>query len=644
MPCMWSITQRIRSPYMTNDKNMFPKENLAELGEGQLAKVPKKLLYENQPKSTNYQGIPQTHFTQQSGAYDRNVIRDGAFFPDSAFITEQAFPEKKRGRAAAFYPGDDNLSMDNTQHPVSNRTMAPVGRASTEMALISNMLAAYSFITVKEMDIKELMQHGCDTKTSVRLQDWFYDPDEEYAKRISLPPIKYIMSTHPNCDLNWKPTARWLPSPRYSDAPFPHIKDCKFPERIKLLRSYPRSKSGIHPEWTFYPTLGFPFTYHDGKRCTFQGIHFSNRASEDRQILPACLGRKKKVIDPRNGIPEANPGDKPFHTPEYSSNFHKFGSTRPLVNFKSSYKVKADTFIPLLKMPQTPCVSCVLSLPQPVQTKRESYHRVIQADSRLGEGSVRYCLQKGMVLRALMPTICTHSPTGKVSVMCVCYESVMSLPRPAQNFIDWFYDPDEDCDLNWKPTARWLPSPRYSDAPFPHIKDCKFPERIKLLRSYPRSKSGIHPEWTFYPTLGFPFTYHDGKRCTFQGIHFSNRASEDRQILPACLGRKKKVIDPRNGIPEANPGDKPFHTPEYSSNFHKFGSTRPLVNFKSSYKVKADTFIPLLKMPQTPCVPYRIKAQHQIKKEEKREVEELNDWKPSTRSFHFDIPSTVQKT
>ncbi|CAH2245748.1 eva-1 homolog A isoform X2 [Pelobates cultripes] len=109
--------------------------------------VPKKLLYESQPKSTNYQGIPQTHFTQQSGAYDRNVIRDGAFFPDSAFITEQAFPEKKRGRAAAFYPGDDNLSMDNTQHPVSNRTMAPVGRASTEMALISNMLAAYSFIT-----------------------------------------------------------------------------------------------------------------------------------------------------------------------------------------------------------------------------------------------------------------------------------------------------------------------------------------------------------------------------------------------------------------------------------------------------------------------------------------------------------------
>ncbi|XP_063296900.1 spermatogenesis-associated serine-rich protein 1 [Pelobates fuscus] len=244
---MWSITQRIRSSYMTNDKNMLPKENLAEMGEGQLAKV-------------------------------------------------------------------------------------------------------------EEMDIKELMQHGCDTKTSVRLQDWFYDPDEEYAKRISLPPIKYIMSTHPNCDLNWKPTARWLPSPRYSDAPFPHIKDCKFPESIKLLRSYPRSKSGIHPEWTFYPTLGFPFTYHDGKRCTFQGIHFSNRASEDRQILPACLGRKKKVIDPRNGIPEANPGDKPFHTPEYSNDFHKFGSTRPLVNFKSSYKVKADTFIPLLKMPQTPCV------------------------------------------------------------------------------------------------------------------------------------------------------------------------------------------------------------------------------------------------------------------------------------------------
>ncbi|XP_053315951.1 protein eva-1 homolog A isoform X1 [Spea bombifrons] len=37
--------------------------------------------------------------------------------------------------------------MDESQRPVSNNSMAPVGQISTEMALISNVLAAYSFIS-----------------------------------------------------------------------------------------------------------------------------------------------------------------------------------------------------------------------------------------------------------------------------------------------------------------------------------------------------------------------------------------------------------------------------------------------------------------------------------------------------------------
>lgn len=54
--------------------------------------VPKKLLLETQPKSTNYQGGRQTHFTRLPGAYDRDVIGDGVLFPDPAFITEQILP------------------------------------------------------------------------------------------------------------------------------------------------------------------------------------------------------------------------------------------------------------------------------------------------------------------------------------------------------------------------------------------------------------------------------------------------------------------------------------------------------------------------------------------------------------------------
>lgn len=42
------------------------------------------------------------------------------------------------------------------------------------------------------------------------------------------------------------------------------------------------------------------------------------------------------------------------------------------------------------------------------------------------------------------------------------------------------------CDLDWKSQLRWIPEPRYSDAPFPHIKDIKFPNERKLMRSFPR--------------------------------------------------------------------------------------------------------------------------------------------------------------
>ncbi|XP_040204421.1 protein eva-1 homolog C-like [Rana temporaria] len=109
--------------------------------------VPKKLLYETQPKSTNYHGVRQTRFPERPGLYDRNVIGDGAFFPDPAFITEHVLPDRKKGLAAAFFPVDDNLSMGETEHTIFNQTMAPTGHGNTEMALISNMLAAYSFIT-----------------------------------------------------------------------------------------------------------------------------------------------------------------------------------------------------------------------------------------------------------------------------------------------------------------------------------------------------------------------------------------------------------------------------------------------------------------------------------------------------------------
>ncbi|XP_069830105.1 spermatogenesis-associated serine-rich protein 1, partial [Dendropsophus ebraccatus] len=200
-----------------------------------------------------------------------------------------------------------------------------------------------------------------------------------------------------------------------------------------------------------------------------------------------------------------------------------------------------------------------------------------------------------------------------------------------------------NCDLDWKPSVRWLPSPRYSEAPLPHIKDVKFPEHIRLQRSYPRSSLEVGAEWSFYPNFGCPFTYHTGKRCIIGGVHRGSQEDAHVHTLPMSTGIKKKVFDPRNGIPESHPGDKAYSFVEYSPGFHRLGSTMPVVNSRESYKVKADTFIPLQKLSRRPSIPYKAKIQVQNLEEDRRDVEELNRWKPAQRSFLFELPGNGQK-
>nr|XP_033795302.1 protein eva-1 homolog A isoform X2 [Geotrypetes seraphini] len=112
--------------------------------------VPKRLLHESQSKPTKYQGIQRLQFPQKPRTHDPNVIGDGTFYPDlSPFITDHILPEKKKGRSATFHSIDNSPSLlpaDETQQPALNSSMPPVGRISTEMALFTNILSAYSFI------------------------------------------------------------------------------------------------------------------------------------------------------------------------------------------------------------------------------------------------------------------------------------------------------------------------------------------------------------------------------------------------------------------------------------------------------------------------------------------------------------------
>ncbi|KAF4794094.1 protein eva-1 A isoform X5 [Turdus rufiventris] len=116
--------------------------------------IPKKLLHETQARPANQQGHQKPHFPLQPRVFDPNVVGDGVFLSDvSPSNIERALPaEKKKGRSATFYPVDNTpvlLPVDETQPPAlssSSSSMEPVG-VGTEMALLSNILAAYAFIT-----------------------------------------------------------------------------------------------------------------------------------------------------------------------------------------------------------------------------------------------------------------------------------------------------------------------------------------------------------------------------------------------------------------------------------------------------------------------------------------------------------------
>ncbi|XP_029800350.1 spermatogenesis-associated serine-rich protein 1 isoform X3 [Suricata suricatta] len=99
-------------------------------------------------------------------------------------------------------------------------------------------------------------------------------------------------------------------------------------------------------------------------------------------------------------------------------------------------------------------------------------------------------------------------------------------------------------------------------------------------------------------------------------------------------------IDPRNGIPKLTPGDNPYMYPEQSKDFHKAGSTLPPVNFSTvPYEKKFDTFIPLEPLPQIPVLPFWVKEKANRLRNEIREVEELDNWRPAVPLMHSLFPA-----
>ncbi|XP_057554165.1 spermatogenesis-associated serine-rich protein 1 [Hippopotamus amphibius kiboko] len=178
-----------------------------------------------------------------------------------------------------------------------------------------------------------------------------------------------------------------------------------------------------------------------------------------------------------------------------------------------------------------------------------------------------------------------------------------------------------------------------SEISLPEVQKDKCPKEFSLLKL--QTKDGQRPEWTFYPRFSSNIhTYHVGKQCFFNGVFLGNRRSLSERTVDECFGRKKYVLDPRNGIPKLTPGDNTYMCPEQSKGFYKAGSTLPPVNFSVvPYEKKFDTFIPLEPLPQIPNLPFWVKEKANNLKNEIREVEELENWQPAVPLVQSLLPA-----
>ncbi|XP_067951361.1 uncharacterized protein [Watersipora subatra] len=117
-----------------------------------------------------------------------------------------------------------------------------------------------------------------------------------------------------------------------------------------------------------------------------------------------------------------------------------------------------------------------------------------------------------------------------------------------------------------------------------------------------------------------------GKACQWDRVHRHAMTSFDYNSLkhrPAVLHLQ------RNGIPEASKGDKSYQTPEYSPDFHKSGSTRPIANFGGKKMSSSDTYIPLVE-PLAKKKTFAEKDRDRQVSEDLAIVHALENWRPST--------------
>jgi hypothetical protein len=157
---------------------------------------------------------------------------------------------------------------------------------------------------------------------------------------------------------------------------------------------------------------------------------------------------------------------------------------------------------------------------------------------------------------------------------------------------------------------------------------------IHFIRPFPQNWQRTTNEWIYCTDESIE--HNPSKRNYFQNIHLRSLEDlGDQNMYMSQIGHKKKVVDVRNGVRKRSEGDKNYRIVEQSTDFHKFGSTLPVVDFGNEKKRHghAKTFVPM-KDEKIPVIDENDFIEKERKREQNNviyEVTRLDNWKPAER-------------
>lgn len=130
---------------------------------------------------------------------------------------------------------------------------------------------------------------------------------------------------------------------------------------------------------------------------------------------------------------------------------------------------------------------------------------------------------------------------------------------------------------DWQSRSRYIPSPCDPNAK-PTLPVGLIERNIHFMRPHPQNWQRTTNEYLYFSDESM--NKRSSKRNFFADIHFRSLEDlGDDDVYMTQIGRKKKMIDVRNGLGQRSEGDKSYRRVEYSPDFHKHGSTLPAVNF-----------------------------------------------------------------